>query len=59
MFGDEIERILEFDVLTGKALAELNHIMIYPAKHHVVKDEKMQAAIRSIEEELDQRLKEP
>lgn len=58
MFGDEIERILEFDVLTGKALAELNHIMIYPAKHHVVKDEKMQAAIRSIEEELDQRLKE-
>lgn len=58
MFGDEIERILEFDVLTGKPLAELNHIMIYPAKHHVVKDEKMQAAIRSIEEELDQRLKE-
>jgi len=58
MFGDEIERILEFDVLTGKALAELNHVMIYPAKHHVVKDEKMQAAIRSIEEELDQRLKE-
>lgn len=58
MFGDEIERILEFDVFTGKALAELNHIMIYPAKHHVVKDEKMQAAIRSIEEELDQRLKE-
>lgn len=58
MFGDEIERILEFDVLTGKVLAELNHIMIYPAKHHVVKDEKMQAAIRSIEEELDQRLKE-
>ena len=29
-------------MLTGKALAELNHIMIYPAKHHVVKDEKMQ-----------------
>ena len=58
LFGGEIERILEFNVITGRALSEMNHIMIYPAKHHVVKDEKMLAAIRSIEEELQVRLKE-
>ena len=50
LFGDEIERLLEFEVLTGRALSEMNHIMIYPAKHHVVKDEKMRDAISSIEE---------
>ena len=58
LFGDEIERLLEFEVLTGRALSEMNHIMIYPAKHHVVKDEKMRDAISSIEEELHHRLKE-
>jgi len=58
LFGDEIDRILEFDVLTGQALAEMNHVMIYPAKHYVVKDEKMKSAIESIEEELVVRLKD-
>ena len=58
LFGDEIERILEFEVLTGQALAEMNHVMIYPAKHYVVKDEKMESAIVSIEEELKARLED-
>ena len=58
LFGDEIDRLLEFDVLTGRALAEINHVMIYPATHYVVKGDKMRRAIQSIEEELDQRLKE-
>ena len=58
LFGDEIDRILEFDVLTGQALSQMNHVMIYPAKHYVVKDEKMQNAILAIEEELKHRLKQ-
>lgn len=58
LFGDEIDRILEFDVLTGQALSEMNHVMIYPAKHYVVKDENMQHAFVSIEEELNLRLKQ-
>ncbi len=58
LFGDEIDRVLEFDVLTGQALSQMNHVMIYPAKHYVVKDEKMQNAILAIEEELKHRLKQ-
>lgn len=58
LFGDEVERILQFDVLTGRAISEMNHVMIYPAKHYVVKDEKMALAIKTIEEELEIRLRE-
>ncbi len=58
LFGDEIDRILEFDPLTGQAISEMNHAMIYPAKHYVVKEDKMRDAIVSIEEELRHRLKE-
>jgi excinuclease ABC subunit B len=58
LFGDEIERLTEFDVLTGRPLAEMNHVAVYPARHYVVTDEKMVRAIAGIEEELRERLKE-
>ena len=51
-FGDEIERISQFDIVTGELLAEKETIEIYPAKHFITEDEKLQAAIRDIEEEL-------
>ncbi len=56
LFGDEIERISEFDVLTGKTLRENDAVVIYPAKHFVMPQEKIDAAIESIEEELKERL---
>lgn len=58
LFGDEIERLTEFDVLTGRALSEMNHVAVYPARHYVVTDETMVRARASIEAELDERLKE-
>jgi excinuclease ABC subunit B len=45
LFGDEIERIAEFDVLTGKAFRESEAVVIYPAKHFVMPQEKLEAAI--------------
>ncbi|MGE5579890.1 MAG: excinuclease ABC subunit UvrB [Bacillota bacterium] len=57
LFGDEIERLTEFDVLTGQAVAEMNHVAVYPARHYVVTDEKMARAVASIEAELEERLK--
>ncbi|MCL5676474.1 MAG: excinuclease ABC subunit UvrB [Firmicutes bacterium] len=57
-FGDEIERISEFDVLTGEVLGERNHVLIFPASHYVTTDAKMERALVSIEQELDERLKE-
>lgn len=56
LFGDEIEKIIEFNVVTGEPLAEMNHVMIYPARHYVTTREKMASAIKSIEEELRERL---
>ncbi len=58
LFGDEIERIYEFDVLTGKPLRENEAVVIYPAKHFVMPQEKLKAAIVSIELELKDRLHE-
>jgi len=58
MFGDEIERIREIDILTGEILAEREHVLIYPATHYVTQRDKMLRAVSSIEEELEQRLKE-
>jgi len=58
LFGDEIERISEFDPLTGKTLRENETLVIYPAKHFVMPQEKIDLAIESIEAELKTRLQE-
>ena len=55
-FGDEIDRITEFDALTGSAKAKLEHVAIFPASHYVVAPEKMEKAICAIEEELKERV---
>lgn len=57
-FGDEIERIREFDVLTGKILGERNHAQIHPASHFAASSETVEKAISKIEDELEDRLKE-
>ncbi len=57
-FGDEIDRISEFDPFTGEITGTMNHVAIYPASHYVVADEKRERALQSIEEELEARLKE-
>ncbi|CAG0996211.1 UvrABC system protein B [Methanosarcinales archaeon] len=58
LFGDEIERISEFDPLTGKIIMEKDALVVYPAKHFVMPQEKIDFAIESIEEELKGRLQE-
>ena len=57
-FGDEIERIREFDILTGKILGERDHIAIFPASHFAASQETIDKAIHKIEDELEVRLKE-
>jgi len=57
-FGDEIERIVDVDPLTGEILVERPEVVIYPAKHFVTNAEKMKAAIQDIETELEERLRE-
>ncbi len=57
-FGDEIDRITEIDVLSGKILGTRNHVAIFPASHYVTPPDKMEIAIQRIEQELKQRLKE-
>ncbi len=54
-FGDELERIVEFDPLTGELLAERQTVSIYPAKHFITEDEKLKAAIADIQAELAER----
>ncbi|AEJ39036.1 excinuclease ABC, B subunit [Sulfobacillus acidophilus TPY] len=58
MFGDEIERIREFDVLTGEILGDREHVAIYPASHYVMGQNRLQPALQSIERELEERLRE-
>ncbi|MDM8312178.1 Excinuclease ABC subunit B [Clostridium cadaveris] len=57
-FGDEIDRIREFDVLTGNILNELKHVAIFPASHFATSHDKLEIAIKRIEDELEVRLKE-
>ena len=56
LFGDEIERITEFDVLTGAVVGEKKFISIMPASHFVTSEEKLKKAIVNIRKELDERL---
>ena len=56
LFGDEIETIKEINPVTGEILGLRNHVAVYPASHYVTSPEKMEAAIHTIEEELEQRV---
>ena len=55
-FGDEIDRIVETDALTGQAKYELSHVAIFPASHYVVPQEKIKSACDAIEQELSERV---
>ncbi|MFC2007322.1 excinuclease ABC subunit UvrB [Chloroflexota bacterium] len=57
-FGDDIDRILQIDPLTGELLAELDAVDIYPAKHFVTSPDKLKQAIEGIKQELEERLAE-
>lgn len=57
-FGDEIERITEIDILTGEIKDELKHTAIFPASHYVVDKENIARAVKNIEVELEERVKE-
>ena len=56
-WGDEVERIVEMDPLTGEILADRNEVQIYPAKHFVTSQERMQTAIQDIEDELHEQVR--
>ncbi|MBB6671438.1 excinuclease ABC subunit UvrB [Cohnella nanjingensis] len=58
LFGDEIERITEIDVLTGEIIGQREHVSIFPASHFVTAEEKMKRAMVNIERELEERLAE-
>ncbi|MCJ7619927.1 MAG: DEAD/DEAH box helicase family protein, partial [Anaerolineae bacterium] len=55
-WGDEIERIVQVDTLTGEILAELDGADIYPAKHFITPEEKLVVAVEDIRDELEKRL---
>ena len=57
LFGDEVDRISEINVLTGTPLRELMHVAVYPASHYVASPEKMARAIDEILEEMEERVK--
>ena len=58
MFGDEIERLVEFDPLTGEVLDEPDRLVIFPAKQFVTEEDNLQQALHNIELELEERLVE-
>ena len=57
-FGDEVDRITEVDILTGEIRDELKHVAIFPASHYVVDKENINRAVKAIEEELEERVRE-
>ena len=56
-FGDEIDRISEFEVVTGNTRATILHAMIFPASHYIIGKEKMDEALEELENELEERVK--
>ena len=56
LFGDEIDRLVEVDALTGEVIAERKHVAVYPASHYVTTKDKMRIAIERIEAELEEQL---
>ena len=57
LFGNEVDRICEFDTLTGNIIKVLKNITIFPASHFVTGEEKLKEAIKRIEEEKDKQIK--
>ena len=55
-WGDEIEKISEINPLTGKAIGTRQHVMIFPNSHYVTSSEKMERAIQTIEQEMEERV---
>ena len=55
-WGDEIEKIVEINPLTGKSIGTRQHIMIFPNSHYVTSKEKMERAIQTIEQEMEERV---
>lgn len=58
LFGDEVERIVEVNALTGQVLGERNHAIFFPASHYVTPKDKLELAIVAIEKELEDRIAE-
>lgn len=56
LFGDEIERIVEFDVLTGEIQCERLHSMIFPASHYVTPQEELEQAMETIRQEMEEQV---
>lgn len=56
LFGDEIDKILETDAITGKIISSKKNVSIFPASHFVTSEDKLQEAIKRIEKELEERL---
>ena len=56
-FGDEIDRISEINTVTGEVKALLSHVAIYPASHYIVPHEKLEDALKEIEEEMEERVR--
>ena len=56
-FGDEIDRICEINALTGQIKSVLSHVAIYPASHYVIAPEKLEASIKNIYEEMQDRVR--
>ncbi len=56
-WGDEIETIQEINPLTGKPIGKRTHVMVFPNSHYVASEEKLERAIATIEEELEERIK--
>ena len=57
LFGDEVDRILEFDVLTGEIYGERTHSMVFPASHYVTSREDLETAMQTIEDEMEDQVR--
>ena len=55
-FGDDVERIVEYDTLTGEVFGEVPQLDIFPAKHFITEEDKLKSAIHDIEQELEERI---
>ena len=56
LFGDEIDRMVEFDVVTGEVYGERTHVMVFPASHYVTEDEDLKIAMADIRTEMEQQV---